>query len=148
MEIQYDERLSMNEAMHQVQVAETKLATRYEYLATVFKNFPHVERECRLTAFSLDPNARTFAKVCDSARQLWPDQCETADLHAIISNHGTRRQLAVESRLHDHLTDNRNGYDPTMPPKHFYDDQQLAKWLDESTANDLLNIIHVLRIKR
>lgn len=152
-EIHYDESLTHQQGIKCVADTHLVLSKRFIFLARIMAAFPEAERECLLTAFSLNPNQRTLEAVRKCAKQLWPTmKCENTDLNADHGQHqhNTRHRNAIEQHLRGLYINNNNNnvcYDPCAMPACLYDNPTLQKCIGQQLAYDLVNLINVLRNK-
>lgn len=153
-EIRFDETLPHAVAKKRIIDLEFNLSTRFTFMAQMFERFPEVERECALTAFSLNPTQKSFNYVRSCAKQFWGhlvnDENSSSSMQPAHS-YCTRRQRVLSTHKRTVFvpkgTVENDCYDPHAIPSYIYNDPTLQKFITEELAQDMMIVIHSPRIK-
>lgn len=141
---------------------EKEVSQRYLFLAEVLSSHPDLERECILTAFSMNPTAEFFELVCTLAErrhQVNHDrtQANAGQLgHVANANNGIDEVQTAEIGLSTEFIDalhvitggtqilESKDYDAEVAPSRLIDELTM---LSESVRHDLTCMLSVTRIK-
>lgn len=137
-------------------VMEKEVSQRYLFMAEVLSSYPDLERECILTAFSMNPTAEFFDLVCTLAERQPqvkhdPDQDQTKDAdveQTTNTTYGTGPETEFIDALHvitggPQILESKD-YNAEVAPSRLIDELTM---LSESVRHDLTCMLSVTRIK-
>lgn len=142
---------------------EKEVSKRYLFLAQVLSSYPDLERECILTAFSMNPTAEFFELVCTLAEHRQhvrdksePDRDSELETMQTNTNNGISDEptenICPKTEFIDALHVITNGtqileskdYNAEVAPSRLIDELTM---LSESVRHDLTCMLSVTRIK-
>lgn len=141
---------------------EKEVSQRYLFLAEVLSSHPDLERECILTAFSMNPTAEFFELVCTLAERRHQANHDRAQVnaaqhgHVANANNGIDEVQTAEIGLSTEFIDalhvitggtqilESKDYNAEVAPSRLIDELTM---LSESVRHDLTCMLSVTRIK-
>lgn len=128
----YDETVNASEILD----LEKKTSLRYLYLGKILSDYPELEQECILTAFSMNPTHECFQLVCKLA-----ERHQTTDENVTLKT-GTIDALPTMTSAD--VLFNSKDYDVLRAPNRLLDSMLT---MSEGVRSDLVCLLAVPRIK-
>lgn len=124
---------------------EKQTSLRYLYLARILHAHPNLEKECILTAFSMNPTNECFQLVCKLAEtQIAEEATDVATTAAATTSAQNESIDALPTLTCSERLLSSKEYDASRAPNHLLDS---LTCLSETVRSDLVSLLTVPRIK-